>query len=145
MRPLISIPLFLLVLVGSASCPPLAPPAAATPGNDGNGGSGDTATVLAPIHSVEISVAESFPPQYTLTVVSGLPNGCAKFDRYEVDRSGNTIAVTILNREPAPLGVVACTAIYGMKEHRIPLGTRFVSGDTYRVVVNGVAETLAAQ
>ena len=35
--------------------------------------------VSAPIESVELLIMESFPPQCSLVVVSGLPNGCASF------------------------------------------------------------------
>ena len=36
--------------------------------------------VAAPIESVEVIIAESFPPQYFLKVKSGLPNGCVRFN-----------------------------------------------------------------
>ncbi|MCH8271303.1 MAG: hypothetical protein IH985_08870, partial [Planctomycetes bacterium] len=49
--------------------------------------------VAAPIESVEIIVAESFPPQYFLEVKSGLPNGCVRFDEYVVSRSDAEIDV----------------------------------------------------
>lgn len=101
--------------------------------------------VLAPIESIDVRIAESFPPQYFLDVVSGLPDGCAKFDRYEMERSGATINVTVWNVEPIPGPRVFCTAIYGIVKHSIPLGSNFQSGITYTVHVNDVTRTFIAQ
>ncbi len=97
---------------------------------------------LAPIDRVEILVAESFPPQYFVLVESGLPNGCVKFDRYEVARDGDTIRVAVINREPVGM---FCTDEYGAVENNIPLGSDFDPGATYTVQVNDVAETFVTQ
>jgi len=40
---------------------------------------------------------------------------------------------------------MACTAIYGLEETVILLGSDFESGKTYTVDVNGVIETFTAQ
>lgn len=103
-----------------------------------------TVEVLAPIESVEVLIMESFPPQYMLVVVSGLPNACVSFGDYNVTRDGDTIRVEVINSEPADPGV-ACAEVYGMVETRIPLGIDFESGKTYTVVVNNVTETFIAQ
>ena len=103
--------------------------------------------VSAPIHQVDIEIAESWPPQYFLHVVSGLPNGCARFDSYSVaPRTGDsdTIRVEVINLEPAD-GLAACAEVYGFVEHTIRLGSDFVPGKTYMVVVNDVTETFVAQ
>ena len=105
-------------------------------------GEPETVEKLAPIDSVTILVAESFPPQYLLLVESGLPNGCAEFDRYEVTRDSDTVRVAIINLEP--VGMV-CTDVYGTVEHNIPLGSGFDPGTTYTVLVNDVAETFVTQ
>jgi hypothetical protein len=101
--------------------------------------------VLAPIDAVDLRIAESFPPQYFLNVTSGLPSGCARFDEYEVERSGTTITVTVWNLEPAPGAGVVCTLIYGFAEHSIALGSDFGSGETYTVHVNEETTTFVAQ
>ena len=101
--------------------------------------------VPAPIESVEIIVAESFPPQYFALVVSGLPNGCVEFYGYEEARSGHAITITVTNREPAPSEPVACTAIYLTHELSVPLGTDFQPGETYTVKVNDAIEEFVAQ
>jgi len=94
----------------------------------------------APIDGLDIAVAESFPPQYFLHVLAGLPSGCAQQYTHSVARDGNTIQVEVLNSFPE--GSPVCTAIYGQYELNIPLGSDFVSGQTYRVIVNdGAAET----
>lgn len=110
-------------------------------------GDGDDVVVgeeLAPIDSVEVRIAESFPPQYFLDVVSGLPSGCATFDRYEVKRAGDEIQIEVWNRIAAPKDG-ACTAIYGMVEHAIALGTDFERGHVYTVHVNTVTRTFTAR
>lgn len=113
-------------------------------GDAGSGGDMETVRVPAPIDEVEIRVLESFPPQYVLYVVSGLPSGCAKFDEYEVERDGDTIHVKVWNLMPAD-DDVACTMIYGTVEHNINLGSDFESGKTYTVHVNDVTKTFTAQ
>ena len=104
------------------------------------------AKVAAPIESVEIIVAESFPPQYFVHVVSGLPNGCVEFYGYEETRDGNAITITVANLEPAPTNnTLACAAIYLTHETSVALGTDFESGETYTVKVNDIVETIVAQ
>ena len=105
----------------------------------------DMNKVMAPIESVEIHIAESYPPQYFVEVVSGLPNACAEFHSYEESRSGNDILVAIYNLEPKPSQQIACAEIYQTHRVNIPLGTDFQSGETYTVKVNETTETFVAQ
>ena len=100
--------------------------------------------VLAPIDRVEILVAESFPPQYFVEVESGLRNGCEEFDRYEVERKGETITVTVTNLEPAAKDI-ACTEEYRTVMSNVPMGSDFEPGRTYTVLVNDVTETFVTQ
>ena len=102
-----------------------------------------TVAVLAPIDDLEIIIAESFPPQYFLRIVSGLPNACHKFNGYVVERAGKSIEVTVTNTMPAE--VRACAEVYGMVETNVALGTDFESGESYTVSVNGVTESFEAQ
>ena len=99
--------------------------------------------VPAPIDSVEINIAESFPPQYFVAVKSGLPNACYEFDRYEVDRDGETVRITVTNLKPEE--PMMCAEIYGAVESNITLGIDFDGGKTYTVYVNDVTETFVAQ
>lgn len=90
---------------------------------------------LAPIESVEVQVLESQPPQYVVTVTSGLPGGCAAFANIAAARSGTRVDVTVQNTMPAVS--IPCTAIYGYKTSNLNLGSDFVAGTPYTVVVNG--------
>lgn len=104
----------------------------------------DFVEFLAPIDSVSSLVADSFPPQYFLLVESGLPHGCAQFDRYEVKIEGTLIQVAVINREPAE-GAVGCSAQYQTVENQIPLGSDLLPDTTYTLLVNEVTETLVTQ
>ena len=113
-------------------------------------GSAERVLVPAPIESVNILTLESFPPQYVVMVVSGLPNGCAEFDHYTEQRQDNIIRIDVFNSIPGEQGV-ACTDNYRITETRVNIGSTFEtgstfeSGETYTVLVNDVTETFVAQ
>ena len=114
--------------------------------NSGQAGSAyETVEVAAPIEKVEILIRESWPPQYAVDVTSGLPSGCAKFERISHSTTGDRIEIEVVNTQPAPGELVACTRIYGYEENTVELGTDFEAGKTYTVSVNGVEETFVAQ
>jgi hypothetical protein len=94
---------------------------------------------LAPIESVQIMVLESFPEQYVVQVISGLPNGCATFDRADIDRNGTEIDITVYNMVPAPGELIACTEMYGIHDENVGLGSDFDREKRYTVTVNGIA------
>ena len=104
------------------------------------GGSDAKVPTSAPIDGVEVGIAESFPPQYFLTVHSGLPSGCVRFGRYEVAREGDVILVRVTNLQPADREIM-CTQLYGNVETRISLGSDFEPGRTYTVKVNDFTTT----
>lgn len=101
--------------------------------------------VPAPIEKVDVLIRESWPPQYAVEVTSGLPSGCAEFERITHAISGDRIEIEVVNTEPAPGTLVACTMIYGYKTSTVELGTDFEAGKTYTVSVNGVEETFVGQ
>ena len=101
--------------------------------------------IPARIDSVEYTVAESWPPQYFVQVVSVQPDGCHEFDGYTDEREERVITIEVLNRVPANLDELACTQAISTTESNIPLGTDFESGETYTVIVNGVTMTFEAQ
>ncbi len=119
-------------------------------GDNGSGGdTGDDAgepepgfrqvNTLAPIEDVQVNIAESFPVQVFVVVSSGLPSGCAEFDRIDVERMDSSqINLTVWNLVPAPDELIACTAIYGVTQNTVALGSDFESGVEQVVVVNGV-------
>ena len=105
----------------------------------------DMVKVSAPIENVEINIAESFPPQYFVYVVYGMPNGCVEYYGYEESRSVNAVTLTVTNLEPAPSEPIACAQVYRTGEINVPLGSEFLPGETYTVEVNDVTETFVAQ
>jgi hypothetical protein len=107
----------------------------ANPPPDGGAARSDgRRAVLAPIESAEIVVRESSPPQYALTILSGLPSGCAAFDRNDVERRGARVDVTVWNTQP--VGAVACTMIYRTHDQTLALGSDFERGATYEIRIN---------
>jgi hypothetical protein len=98
-------------------------------------------TYLAPIYDINISKGESLPPQYFLHFVSGEPDTCYKFYRYYMMRFGKTVRVMVLN---VRISEGPCLFVFNYVDHTIALGSCFVPGVTYRVVVNGVVETFIA-
>ena len=117
---------------------------AATPAPTTVVGVPDMVEAPAPIESLDLMIAESFPPQYFLAVTSGLPNGCVKFDGYVIERAGNDIRVIVKNLKPSDEGIV-CAQVYGTVETSVPLGSDFESGETYTVEVGDKSHTFIAQ
>ncbi len=105
----------------------------------------DMVKSLAPVESVEIRVAESYPPQYFVDVVSGLPNACVEFYGYEEYRAGSVTTITVYNLEPAPSQQIACAEIYGLHEFNVPLGSDFKPGETYTLSVNDTIKSFVAE
>jgi len=91
---------------------------------------------LAPIESVQILVLESYPEQFVVQIISGLPSGCASFSHTDVTQDGTDIKISLYNTVPAPDQMIGCTAIYGMHEESVALGSDFERGTTYTVLVN---------
>ncbi len=117
--------------------------------DDDSGGSappadGERREVEAPIESFELLILESFPQQYNVEIISGLPNGCHEFERYEVVRDGTDIEITVWNTIPAALDV-ACTEIYGTHRGTATLGSEFDSGTQYILTVGTQSMTFVAQ
>ncbi len=78
----------------------------------------------APIESVEVIEDPDNPGFFLLRVTSGLPSGCATFHDITVNQTGELeLTLTVLNRVPAPDEPIACTAIYGIIENTVPLGS----------------------
>jgi hypothetical protein len=103
-------------------------------------------SVLAPIESVEVEILESFPVQYRVRVVSGLPNGCARFDRWTVgfDEAARLFTIEVLNSVPTAAADLLCTMVYGTVDHSIPIdGVK--SGLTYEVQVHDQTATFTGQ
>lgn len=95
---------------------------------------------LAPIESVQIFTLESYPEQFVVQVISGLPSGCATFDRPDVTRNGTVVNIDVYNMVPAPGELIACTAMYGIHDENVRLGSDFERGTEFTVVVNGTKQ-----
>lgn len=67
--------------------------------------------VDAPIESIEIHKIAAKPPNASMTVVTGLRNGCEKFDQYSLRRTGDLFSLTISNLTSEGPDV-ACTDDY---------------------------------
>lgn len=122
-------------LVAAAALLVLATIALAGGGTDpGTPPAGGRVTVPAPIDGVDVVIRESMPPQVAVRVSAGLPSGCAQQHSHRVERSGDTITITVLNSMPS--GNPICTMIYGMYDLTIELGSDFEVGTTYTLRVN---------
>jgi hypothetical protein len=99
-------------------------------------------TYPAPIHDIEIWADNSSPSQYFADVVSGEPSICDHFNSYNVTRASNTTIIVDISNLNCGTG---CPVEYSYVENTIPLGSDFVSGGNYTVMVNDVTETFVAQ
>lgn len=105
----------------------------------------ETVEELAPIEEMEVLFLESDPVQHNLFILSGLPSGCAAFNRIEMQRDDTTFTIEVINNMPAPDEDVACTMIYGYHQSTVDLGNDLDAGTEYTVNVNGETMTFVAQ
>ena len=104
----------------------------------------DRVRALAPLEDVNIHVAESFPPQYFVAVVSLQPNSCVSFDAIETTRDDHSIRMLVWNLVPNDPDV-ACAQVVSTTEHHVALGTDFKPRHSYDVQVNDVTRDFIAQ
>lgn len=88
---------------------------------------------LAPIDEVNVTILESNPPQISVYIKGGLPDGCTTFHDIETTREGSTVNITVTVQRPRG---VDCPAIYTYFEKYINLGSDFIFGTTYTLNVN---------
>ena len=87
----------------------------------------------APIHEVQVNIAESFPPQIFVYIKGGLADACTTFYELTVERSGNIINIEVTTQRPKE---AICAQVYGYFEENVALGIEFTSGETYTINVN---------
>jgi len=92
----------------------------------------------APIHEIQVSIAESFPEQIFVYIKGGLAGSCTRFHDLSTERAGNTIIIEVTTERPRD---AICAQVYSYFEKNINLGTDFTSGQTYTVDLNGITET----
>ncbi len=90
---------------------------------------------LAPIHEVQVNIAESFPEQIFIYIKGGLADSCTTFYEIITERSGNTINIEVTTKRPKD---AICAQVYGYFEKNVALGSDFVRGESYTVNVNDV-------
>jgi hypothetical protein len=87
----------------------------------------------APIHEVQVNIAESYPQQILVYIKGGLSDGCTAFHDLTVKRSGKTINIKVTTERPQN---AICPQVYGYFEESVNLGSDFTFGETYKIVVN---------
>ncbi|MDA0353041.1 MAG: hypothetical protein O3A10_12625 [Chloroflexi bacterium] len=107
---------------------------------------GERREVEAPVESIDILMLKSLPVQFRVEIVSGLPNGCHLFERYEVEREDGATDIEITVWNTIPVGDdIACAEIYGTRSGSVDLGTDFESGVEYTVIAGEVRQTFIGQ
>ena len=96
------------------------------------------AVAESPVHGVELLADRAPAGEYTLRVVSGLPqgSGCSMFDGYSVSGLGGKVEIRLTHLKTEAQGIM-CIMDYPYVETEIPLGGDYFAGQTYGVVVNG--------
>lgn len=92
----------------------------------------------APIHEVQVNIAESYPEQIFVYIKGGLADSCTTFHDLETERIDNTINIEVTTERPRD---AVCAQVYGYFEKNVNLGSDFIRGETYIVDVNGVIRT----
>ena len=99
----------------------------------------DMIKARSPIEGVEVEFMDSNPHEYGLVVVSPLPLGssCSRFNGFDVLRpAGGIIQVTVTHFEITAQNV-PCITDLPVVVTEIPLGSGFIPGETYKVLVSG--------
>jgi hypothetical protein len=102
---------------------------------------GSNNTVRAPIDSATVIVLDQSPPQYTVDIIAGLPDGCSSPGSHSVRRDGLTYEIEVLNRHS---GAEVCAAVYGQYELAVELGG-VQTGQPYTVKVNDQVLSFVAE
>ena len=94
----------------------------------------DTEIRLAPIHEVKVTYAlPYYPPRVYILIKGGLTDGATTFHEAKIERSGNTINITVTTQRPVD---AVATQVYGYFETSVSLGSDLTIDETYTVNVN---------
>lgn len=96
----------------------------------------------APIHEVQVNIAESFPPQVFVYIKGGLADSCTTFHELTTERNGNTIDIKVTTQRPRD---AQCAQVYSYFEKNVALGSDFTSGETCIINVNDEKTTFVMQ
>ncbi|MDD4873916.1 MAG: hypothetical protein PHE15_02940, partial [Dehalococcoidales bacterium] len=97
---------------------------------DNSNGDPGIKITLAPIHKVDVRIAESYPEQIFVYIKGGLSDGCTTFNDIQTEINGNIINITITVQRPKD---AICAQVYGYFEKDVALGSDFKRGVTYTV------------
>jgi len=97
-------------------------------------------TVKLQVQTVDVLIAESFPPQISAHVTAIIPDSCTKAREPEISRDGSTITVTLIGERPDG---VACAQVISTYDKSIPLGT--LAPGSYTLHVNNVTKEFEVQ
>lgn len=97
---------------------------------------------MAPIHEVQVNIAESYPTQVIVYIKGGLADGCTTFHKLTTEQNGNSINIKATTQRPKD---VQCTQVYSYFEENVNLGSDFMSGETYTVKVNDTTTSFVMQ
>jgi hypothetical protein len=97
-------------------------------------------TVRLQVQTVDVLIAESFPPQISAHVTAIIPDSCTKAREPEISRDGTTITVTLIGERPDG---VACAQVISTYDKSIPLGT--LDPGHYTLHVNDVTREFEVQ
>jgi hypothetical protein len=92
-------------------------------------------TVKLQVQTVEVLIAESFPPQIFAHVTAIIPDSCTKAREPEINHDGSTITVTLTGERPDG---VLCAQVISTYDKSIPLGT--LDPGHYTLHVNDVTQ-----
>jgi hypothetical protein len=93
---------------------------------------------LMHIDEVQISIAESYPEQIFVYIKGAFYNSCSELHDVEVEPDGATINITVTTERPINATGLGYLRVF---EKNVNLGSKFYSGMTYTVDVNGVTAT----
>ena len=97
---------------------------------------------LAPIHEVQVNIAESYPLQVIIYIKGGLADGCTTFHELITERSDNVVNIRVTTQRPKD---AICTQVYGFFEKNVNVGSDFTSGGTYTINVNDKTTSFVMQ
>jgi hypothetical protein len=97
-------------------------------------------TVRLQVQTVDVLIAESFPPQIFAHVTAIIPDSCTTARDPEISREGSTITITLTGERPDG---VLCAQVISTYDKSIPLGT--LDPGPYTLHVNNVTKEFEVQ
>jgi len=96
----------------------------------------------APIHDIQVNIAESYPPQVFVRIKVGLKDECTTLHDITAEQKGNTINIKVTTERPRG---ATCAQVYHYFDEALNLGSDFTSGETYTIKVNDKSTSFKMQ